>query len=145
MIQVAIDVIPRMMLRGVIECPAAPSTVLPLDLRSPMTENSNIETAHRLAEHGDGKRPRPAGGVWEEWVEVGEAISLALVAIATAWSGYQASQWEGRQAELYGESQELRIDADELLTLGGQRHLRDIMTFNTWIQRGPPARIPLPT
>jgi hypothetical protein len=34
-------------------------------------------------------------------IEILEVTVLALVAIATAWSGYQATQWGGRQAVLY--------------------------------------------
>jgi hypothetical protein len=56
------------------------------------------------------------------------------VALATAWSGYQAARWDGRQAFLYGRSSAIRIQADERLTLGGQQRLLDVSTFNTWIQ-----------
>jgi hypothetical protein len=45
-----------------------------------------------------------------------EALLLAVVAVATAWSGYQAAKWDGRQAELYGEASTIRIDADQQLT-----------------------------
>jgi hypothetical protein len=56
------------------------------------------------------------------------------VAVATAWSGYQAARWDGRQAFLYGRSATIHVEADERLTLGGQQRLLDISTFNTWIQ-----------
>jgi hypothetical protein len=38
------------------------------------------------------------------------------------------------QAELYGEASALRIEGDQLVTLGGQRRLLDVSTFNTWIE-----------
>jgi hypothetical protein len=59
---------------------------------------------------------------------------LAAVAIATAWSGYQAARWDGQPAELYGSASAIRIRADQLLTLGGQQRLLDVTTFNTWIE-----------
>jgi len=62
------------------------------------------------------------------------ALLLAIVAVATAWSCYQAARWDGRQAELYGEASTIRIDADQQLTLGGQQRLLDVSTFNTWIE-----------
>ena len=34
-----------------------------------------------------------------EAIEIIEALILALVAVATAWSGYQAAQWAGKRAE----------------------------------------------
>ena len=66
--------------------------------------------------------------------EIVEVVILAIVAVATAWSGYQAARWDGRQALLYGESTTMRIEADEAVTLGGQQRLLDVSTFNTWIE-----------
>jgi hypothetical protein len=56
------------------------------------------------------------------------------VAVATAWSAYHAAKWDGREAELYAQASTLRIEANELDTLGGQQRLLDVSTFNTWIQ-----------
>ncbi len=71
---------------------------------------------------------------WQELAEIGEVIILAIVAVATAWSGYQAARWDGRQAFQYGTASRLRVQADEADTLGGQQRLLDVSTFNTWIQ-----------
>jgi hypothetical protein len=98
-----------------------------------MPEDLNVEIAGALAEGGTTQTP-PAKPRWEELVEILEAILLAIVAIATAWSGYQAAKWDGRQAELYGVASTIRIQADQLLTLGGQERLLDVSTFNTWIE-----------
>ena len=54
--------------------------------------------------------------------------------MATAWSGYHAAKWDGRQALLYGTSSRLRVEAAEAATEGGQQRLLDVMTFNTWIK-----------
>ena len=59
---------------------------------------------------------------------------LALIAVATAWSGYHAAKWDGRQALLYGTSARLRVEAAVAATEGGQQRLLDVMTFNTWIK-----------
>jgi hypothetical protein len=96
-------------------------------------ESSNLEIANRLRERNQ-EPAEPSEGSWREIVEIVEALLLAVVAVATAWTGYQAAKWDGRQAELYGEASTLRIEADELVTLGGQQRLQDISTFNTWIQ-----------
>lgn len=93
----------------------------------------NIEAAHKLVEQPEGS-PAAEGHNWEQLAEILGVIVLALVAIATAWSGYQAARWDGRQAFLYGTASRLRIEADETITLGGQQKLLDVSTFNTWIQ-----------
>lgn len=69
----------------------------------------------------------------EEVIEVIEAVVLALVALATAWSGYQAARWDGHRAQLYAESDKLKVGVEELNTLAGQERLYDITTFNSWI------------
>jgi hypothetical protein len=68
-----------------------------------------------------------------EVAEIFEVVILAIVAVATAWSGYQAAKWDGREAFLYGESTRIRVEASEAATLGGQQRLQDVSTFNTWI------------
>ena len=98
-----------------------------------MPEDLNVEIAGAIAEAGDA-HAQPARSRREKVVEILEAVLLAIVAIATAWSGYQAARWDGRQAELYGEDAAIRIRADQLLTLGGQQRLLDVTTFNTWIE-----------
>jgi hypothetical protein len=98
-----------------------------------MPEDLNVEIAGGLAEVGN-PHEQPEKLRWERFVEISEAVVLALVAVATAWSGYQAARWDGRQAERYGAASAIRIQADEKLTLGGQQKLLDVATFNTWIQ-----------
>ena len=98
-----------------------------------MPEGMNIEAAHKLTERPEDS-PTGKKRAWSEIAEILEVIVLAAVAIATAWSGYQAARWDGRQAFLYGTASRLRIEADQTMTLGGQQKLLDISTFNTWIQ-----------
>jgi hypothetical protein len=97
-----------------------------------MAENLNAEIAGGLSEAGS-EPSGPTASRWERTVEILEAVVLAIVAVATAWSGYQAARWDGRQSELYAEASATRVQADQLLTLGGQQKLLDVTTFNTWI------------
>jgi hypothetical protein len=98
-----------------------------------LPEDLNAEIAETIvvAEGGEAaaRKARSDG-----FVEIIEAILLAVVAIATAWGGYQAARWDGRQAELYGRASTTRNQADQALTLGGQQRLLDVSTFNTWIE-----------
>jgi hypothetical protein len=68
-----------------------------------------------------------------EAIEIIEALILALVAVATAWSGYQAAQWAGKRAEQYAEASRLRVTAEGLATLAGQERIYDSDTFNSWL------------
>lgn len=51
---------------------------------------SNIEVAHKLQEHGLYHVQPTSRRDWS--VEILEAVDLAIVAILTAWRGYQASR-----------------------------------------------------
>ncbi len=66
--------------------------------------------------------------------EILEVIILAVVAMATAWTGYQATQWGGRQALLYGQASTTRFEAEAASTLGGQQLVADSAFFTAWLQ-----------
>jgi len=97
-----------------------------------MPEELNTEIAGTLAEAG--VVAGPVRTRRHTVIELLEAVFLAVVAVATAWSGYQAAKWEGHSSELYAEASAIRIEADQALTLGGQQRLLDVSTFNTWIE-----------
>ncbi len=91
----------------------------------------NIEVAHHL--NRAGQHAARHDSRFEQVIEIFEAVVLALVAVATAWSGYQAARWDNHRAELYGEASSLRISAEGLATLGGQERIYDTTTFNSWL------------
>jgi len=76
----------------------------------------------------------PARGGHERRVEIIEAVLLAVVAIATAWTGYQAARWDGENARAYGVSARIRAQANREWTLGGQQRLFDSTNFSAWLQ-----------
>ena len=71
---------------------------------------------------------------WEKVVELVEVAVLALVAIATSFSGLQGTQWGGEQARLYGLASTTRFEADAASTLGGQELVADASFFTAWLQ-----------
>ena len=84
-----------------------------------------IRKLTRVREGGDTSQSR------FEAIEIIEALILALVAVATAWSGYQAAQWAGKRAELYAKANRLRVNAEGFATLAGQERIYDSDTFNS--------------
>jgi hypothetical protein len=97
-----------------------------------MAEGMNVEAAHKLshAPHhlpGD-KRRREAA------IEIVEVLFLAVIAIVTAWSGYQAAKWDGEQGLKYGIASRERFEADAASTAGGQQLVADSAGFTAWLQ-----------
>jgi hypothetical protein len=92
---------------------------------------SNVEFAHKI--HEQGHHHASPSGSRAEWVEILEAVLLAIVAIATAWSGYEASRWGALSAENYSLASRTTVMSQEKATLAGQDRLYDIVTFNGWV------------
>jgi hypothetical protein len=90
---------------------------------------SNIEIAHHLSEHKESSQ-----SLGHDILEIAEAVVLAVVAIATAWSGYQAALWTGHQAELYGQASRLRIQAEGAGTYANQERLYNALTVVEWLK-----------
>jgi len=58
---------------------------------------------------------------------------LAIVAVATAWSGYQASKWDALSAQNHNLASRTTVMSQEKATLAGQDRLYDITTFHSWV------------
>jgi hypothetical protein len=97
----------------------------------PEAGETNIEIAHKLCKTNGNKSPHSSRS--EFIIEILEAIILALVAVATAWSGYQAAQWDGHEAELYAESNILNVEASSLITTNGQELIYNTNTLSNWL------------
>ena len=90
---------------------------------------SNIEVAHHLSEHSEHSPSRA-----HQILEIAEAILLAVVAVTTAWSGYQAALWTGHQAELYGLASRYRVEAEGAATTANQERLYNSSTVVEWLK-----------
>jgi len=88
------------------------------------------EVAHTLSHH----HGRSAGEKHAERIEIVEAILLAIVEIATAWSGYQTARWDGDQAQLYGLANKERAAENRAANLDGQQLLFNTSTLGFWLQ-----------
>jgi len=91
---------------------------------------SNVEFAQKI--HETGHHHSSASDRSAQWVEMAEALVLAIVAVATAWSGYQAAKWDALSAQHYNLASRTTVLSQEKATLAGQDRLYDITTFNAW-------------
>jgi hypothetical protein len=99
-----------------------------------MPEGANVELAHKLTETEHEQHAAPSVSRWHRFVEFGEVAILAIVAVATAWSGFQATQWDGEQSLLYGQASRDRFTAEAESTLGGQQLVADAGIFTGWLE-----------
>jgi hypothetical protein len=101
--------------------------------------NINAELAEHLREHAghdEGAElaaPRPSRRRIET-IEILEAILLAIVAIVTALSGYQAARWDGESAKEYATSSRLRTEANGTQLTANQTLIYNAGNFTAWLQ-----------
>jgi hypothetical protein len=68
-----------------------------------------------------------------DWVEIVAAVLLALAAVATAWSSYQSTRWNGEQTKASSRTNAIRIEATRAETLAEAETEIDVATYIQWI------------
>jgi hypothetical protein len=66
-------------------------------------------------------------------LEIAATVLLAVATVATAWSGYQASRWNGEQAKAGSRTNAIRIDAARAQGLAQAQTEVDVATFIAWV------------
>jgi hypothetical protein len=80
-----------------------------------------------VTDHGASEAER------REWIEIVAAVLLSVAAVAIAWSGYQATRWNGEQAKAASRTNAIRIDAARASSLAEAQTEVDVATFIQWI------------
>ena len=60
-------------------------------------------------------------------------VLLAMCAVATAWSSYQATRWNGEATKASGRTNALRIEAARAQGLSESQTQVDVATFTQWV------------
>ena len=58
---------------------------------------------------------------------------LSLATLGTAWSGYQASRWNGEQAKAFSRAAAARVESAKEADLGNSQTQVDVATFIQWV------------
>ena len=67
------------------------------------------------------------------WTELVATVLLAAATVATAWSGYQSTRWNGEQSKAAARANALRIDSAKADGLANSRTEIDVATFSQWV------------
>jgi hypothetical protein len=73
------------------------------------------------------------GGTGPGRLELLSTLLLAVAAVATAWSSYQATRWNGEQAKTGSRVTAVRIDAASAAGRANFETQVDVTTFTQWI------------
>jgi hypothetical protein len=66
-------------------------------------------------------------------LEIVATVLLAAATVATAWSGYQASRWNGEQAKAASRANATRIESTRASSLANTQTEIDVATFISWV------------
>src|SRR6187200_3636543 len=68
------------------------------------------------------------------WQELLVTVLLVVAALATSWSSYQATRWNGEQAAAAGRTNAIRIEASRADSLAEAQTDIDVATFIAWAE-----------
>jgi hypothetical protein len=85
---------------------------------------------HELAEPPEHERKVPRN---ERILEFAAVLLLSFATLSTAWSGYQAALFSGKQSQKYAQASALRIHSQNQSTAAGQFRIDDLLLFNRWL------------
>ena len=97
-----------------------------------MTEISGPDDPDAVPKPDEGNA-RPAVSRRERRMEIVTVAILASAALFTAWSGYQASLWDGIQSSNYTQASGSRTNAAQQRTAANQFRLADLSVFENYI------------
>jgi hypothetical protein len=66
-------------------------------------------------------------------LELMATILLAAATVATAWSGYQASRWNGEQAKAFSRASAVRVESAKADSLANTQTEIDVAVFSAWV------------
>jgi hypothetical protein len=96
--------------------------------RVPLWDRATIPA---VVEHS--AEPSLAGGrLTVGTVELVATVLLAVAAVATAWSSYEASRWSGEQSIAFSASNAARVNASRASARADQQSQIDVSTFIAW-------------
>jgi hypothetical protein len=72
-------------------------------------------------------------GHHHNYAEIVATVLLSVAAVATAWSGYQATRWNGEQAKAASRTNAIRVEAARAQGLAESQTQVDVATFIQWV------------
>ena len=66
-------------------------------------------------------------------MEIGATVLLSIAAVATAWSGYQASLWDGIQSSFYTQATAARTQASQSNLEANQNRIIDLSLVESYL------------
>jgi hypothetical protein len=76
---------------------------------------------------------RPPAGRPREWQEITAVALLSIVAVITAWCGFEASKWGGEMSIAFSQASSNRVQASDANSAARDAFQLDAMVFAQWL------------
>lgn len=70
--------------------------------------------------------------VGTDWRELVAVVLLSVTAIATAWTGFQASKWGGAMSISFSQASSARIEASRQQTIANRMQTIQVGRYSQW-------------
>jgi len=88
------------------------------------SDGSGTDGGH--TEHGSGQSPH------ERWIQIGEALLLAVITVVVAWSGFHGARWETVAKVSLARSTAYQQQANDAYTVAAENRALDASNFQVW-------------
>jgi hypothetical protein len=104
-----------------------------------VAESQAVESEQALAAGSDGAGDDGTHGTHggeqsrhERWIQIGEAILLAVITVVTAWSGFHGARWETVAKLSLSRSTAYQQQANDAYTVAQENRALDASNFQVW-------------
>ena len=98
-------------------------------LATESTESAGEEASSQSQTSDESGSPADRRG----WVALLAVILMSVTAIATAWTGFQASKWGGAMSIAFTQAGAARLESAALAAEADRRRAMQVSTFSAWV------------
>jgi hypothetical protein len=102
-------------------------------MEMPNPTEMSREVADHLQEEHESQLRRDSKEIERDWLEIVVAFVLALAALGSAWSAYQAARWGTYGTEQIAAATAKRAQQNQASTFGGQTAVADVQFYTQWL------------
>ncbi len=71
---------------------------------------------------------------WFTWMDLALVVIMSVASLAAAWSGYQATNWNSEQSELYSMANTIRMQSVSVSNTADAQLTVEVLLFNAWAE-----------
>jgi hypothetical protein len=95
-------------------------------------DTDDVDAASGGAGAGDQSKHGGGQSRHDRWIQIGEAVLLAVITVVTAWSGFHGARWETVAKLSLSRSTAYQQQANDAYTVAAENRSLDASNFQVW-------------